>query len=242
MVGIQRIFTDVTALYQGAAQFFVETAQAAIAARGRFTVSLAGGSTPKKLYQLLASEPYKSQVDWSAVHLFWGDERYIPYNHADSNYRMVKEALFDYVPIPAENIHGMPVGYTDLEEAAQAYGQELDAFFDGDIRLDLTFLGMGGDGHTASLFPGDPALNVLDRPVAVARPQSQPTARLTLTYPVLNRSRCIVFMIAGADKASVLAEVIVGGATYPSQGIVPKDGELFWFIDQLAATKLSEKA
>jgi 6-phosphogluconolactonase len=242
MVGTPRIFADPTALYQGAAQFFVETAQAAITARGRFTVSLAGGSTPKKLYQLLASEPYKSQVNWSAVHLFWGDERYLPYNHADSNYRMVKEALLDYVPLPAENIHGMPVGYADLEAAAQAYGQELNAFFDGDIRLDLTFLGMGGDGHTASLFPGDPALTVLDRPVAVARPQSQPTARLTLTYPVLNRSRCIVFMIAGADKAAMLAEVIAGGATYPSQGIAPKDGELFWFIDQLAATKLSEKA
>jgi 6-phosphogluconolactonase len=242
MTGTPRIFADLTALYQGAAEFFVASAQSAIAARGRFTVSLAGGSTPKKLYQLLASEPYKSQIDWSAVHLFWGDERYIPYNHPDSNYRMVKEALFDHVPIPAENIHGMPVGYTDLEEAAQVYGKELAAFFEGDIRLDLTFLGMGGDGHTASLFPGDLALSILDRPVAVARPQSQPTPRLTLTYPVLNRSRCIVFFVAGADKASVLAEVIAGGTRYPSQGIVPTDGELFWFIDQLAAAKLLEKA
>ncbi|MBC7881826.1 MAG: 6-phosphogluconolactonase [Anaerolineae bacterium] len=242
MAGTPRIFADLTALYQGAAQCFIEHAQLAIAARGRFTVSLAGGSTPKKLYQLLASEPYKSQIDWSAVHLFWGDERYIPYNHSDSNYRMIKEALFDHVPIPAENIHGMPVGYIDLEEAAQAYSQELEAFFDGDIRLDLTFLGMGGDGHTASLFPGDPALNVLDRPVAVARPQSQPTPRLTLTYPVLNRSRCIVFFVAGADKATVLAEVIAGGTRYPSQGIIPTDGALFWFIDQLAAAKLLEKA
>lgn len=242
MVGTLRVFADLAALYQGAAQLFVESAQAAIAARGRFSISLAGGSTPKKLYQLLASEPYKSQIDWSAVHLFWGDERYIPYNHADSNYRMVKESLFDYVPIPAENIHGMPVGYTDLDAAAQAYGQELDAFFGGNIRLDLTFLGMGGDGHTASLFPGDPALSVLDRPVAVARPQSQPTARLTLTYPVLNHSRCVVFLVAGADKAAVLAEVVAGGTRYPSQGIVPTDGELFWFVDQLAATKLSEKA
>jgi len=149
MAGTPRIFADLTALYQGAAQFFIERAQLAIAARGRFTVSLAGGSTPKKLYQLLASEPYKSQVNWSAVHLFWGDERYIPYNHSDSNYRMVKEALFDHVPIPEENIHGMPVGYTDLEEAAQAYSQELEAFFDGDIRLDLTFLGMSRRVGTA---------------------------------------------------------------------------------------------
>jgi 6-phosphogluconolactonase len=238
MPGTVTVLPDLETLSRSAADAFVAAARAALAERGRFSVSLSGGSTPRKLYQLLATEPYRDSIDWQRVHLFWGDERYVPYDDPLSNVRMVREALSDHVPIPPANLHPMPTGPADLEEAAHTYTRELHTFFGEDLRFDLALMGMGADGHTASLFPGDTALQVRDRPVAVARPVSQPTARLTLTVPVFNRARTVLFLVAGADKADVLAEVLAGGHTYPSQWIVPDDGQLLWYIDRAAAARL----
>ncbi|BAC91121.1 6-phosphogluconolactonase [Gloeobacter violaceus] len=238
MRGAITIFPDLESLSLEAAQLFEEAAHAAIALHNRFCVSLAGGSTPKRLYQLLATEPHRSKLPWNQIHLFWGDERFVPPDDPQSNYRMVKEALLDHVAIPVANVHAMPVGSDDIEEAARLHSAQLSEFFGGDIRLDLALMGMGADGHTASLFPGDGALTVDDRPVAAARPASQPTARLTLTYPVFNRSRKVLFLVAGADKAEVLTRVLAGDTTYPSALIDPADGERFWMLDQAAAAKL----
>ncbi len=238
MAGTVRVFPDLESLSQAAAELFVQRATEAISARGRFTTALSGGSTPQRLYKLLASEPYRSAVPWSGVHIFWGDERYVPPEHPDSNYRMVKALLLDHIEIPAANIHPVPTSFPDLEEAASVHAQELEAFFGSDIRFDLALMGMGPDGHTASLFPGEPALDVEDRSVTVARPASQPTARLTYTYPVFNRSRLLLYLITGADKAKILAEVMKGSDVYPTGRMAPVEGELLWFLDQAAAADL----
>ncbi|MBC8122729.1 MAG: 6-phosphogluconolactonase, partial [Gemmatimonadaceae bacterium] len=220
--GTLRVSSDLESLSHEAGEFFLNSAQNAVGTHGRFSVSLSGGSTPQKLYRLLATEPFASQIPWAGVHFFWGDERYVSQDHPDSNYRMVKQNLLDHIPIPAVNVHPMPTGYTELEDAARAYSEELERFFEGDIRFDLALMGMGPDGHTASLFPGDPALQVTDHPVAVAYPTSQPTARLTLTIPVFNQSQQVVFLISGTDKAKVLSAVVgTDETTYPSQLILP---------------------
>lgn len=236
--GTLRVSSDLESLSHEAGEFFLNSAQNAVGAHGRFSVSLSGGSTPQKLYRLLATEPFASQIPWAGVHFFWGDERYVPHDHPDSNYRMVKQSLLNHIPIPPVNVHPMPTGYTEFEDAARAYSEELERFFEGDICFDLALMGIGADGHTASLFPGDPALQVT-RPVAVAYPVSQPTARLTLTVPIFNQSQQVVFLISGIDKAEMLREVVsTDGTTYPSQLILPTSGELYWLVDRAAAGKL----
>jgi 6-phosphogluconolactonase len=242
---IIRIFTDVEALSQAAASEFVRCAGEAVAARGRFTVALSGGSTPKRLYQLLAAEPFRAQVDWGRIEIFWGDERCVPPDHADSNYRMAREAMLAHLPIPAEHVHRIESEHANRDAAARAYEEILARAFGVHAGaepppLDLVLLGMGPDGHTASLFPHTQALNETKRWVVPNHVPQLNTDRLTLTRPILNRAREVLFLLAGADKAERLAEVLAGPADplrLPAQSIQP-DGQLLWFVDRAAAARL----
>jgi 6-phosphogluconolactonase len=243
---IIRIFADKEALSEAGAREFVRCAGEACAARGRFTVALSGGSTPKRLYQLLAAEPFRSQVDWGRVEIFWGDERCVPPDHPDSNYRMAREAMLEHLPIPAEHIHRMEAERTDRDAAAQDYQDVLARVFYGKSTgpeppaLDLVLLGMGPDGHTASLFPHTDALRETRRWVVANHVPQLNTDRLTMTRPALNRAREVLFLVAGADKTERLVEVLTGPADpirLPSQSIQP-DGQLLWFLDRAAAERL----
>ena len=231
------VFDDAGGLAEAAARAFVEEATGAIAERGRFAVALAGGSTPKATYEVLARD-HAGDVDWPNVHVFFGDERTVPPDHEDSNYRMAREALLDHVPVGS--VHRMR-GELPPDEAAASYEGELIVFF-GEVPpvLDLVMLGIGEDGHTASLFPETPALGVTDR-LAVANPVPKlDTTRLTLTVPVLNAAREVRFLVAGAGKAEALAEILEGDATsnaYPAKLVRPPGGPT-WMVDRAAARAL----
>jgi 6-phosphogluconolactonase len=237
--------TDAAALAQTAAALFRHQAQEQIAQQGRFTVALSGGSTPKAMFALLASEPYRSAIQWAQVHLFWGDERCVSPDHADSNYRMTKDALLAHVPIPAENIFRWH-GERDPAEAAHDYRAQLRQFFQTQSlpQFDLVFLGMGADGHTASLFPGTTALHAEADTIAVENyVEKLKSYRLTLTAATLNQAQAIVFLIAGADKAATLKAVLEGDYQpdlYPSQLIQPARGTLTWIVDEAAAESLKK--
>ena len=232
-----RVYEDKAALADAVARDFAERAQAAIRASGRFAVALAGGSTPKVVYETLARD-YAGSLDWSRVHVLFGDERTVPPDHEDSNYKMAKETLLDHVPIGS--VHRMR-GELPPEAAAAEYEQELRVFFGEPPRFDLVMLGIGGDGHTASLFPETPALEVTDR-LAVANPVPRlETTRLTLTAPVINAARAVVFLVAGEDKAEALREILEGDAdprAYPAKLVGP-DGDLAWMVDWEAARLLA---
>jgi 6-phosphogluconolactonase len=238
-----RIFPDAAAIARAAADLFVEKAVVAVGAGRNFSVALSGGSTPKVLYGLLAAEPYRSRVDWGRVEIYFGDERVVPPEHADSNYRMANEALLSHVPLNAENIHRMR-GEIDPNEAAIEYGRLLKAKF-GEGGIDLMFLGLGEDGHTASLFPYTPALKETHhRCVAqfVEKSTTGESWRITMTAPFINRSKMVAMLVNGAAKAARLAEVIHGPrdpVRLPSQMIAPVAGELIWMVDKAAAGKLS---
>ncbi len=218
-----------------AAQLVVDCAADAIAARGRFTLALSGGSTPRPLYQLLATDEWRDQIDWARVHLFWGDERAVAPDHADSNYRLAREALIDHVPIPDGQVHRIH-GEVDPEAAAAAYEQTLRSVAgDG---LDLVLLGLGRDGHTASLFPNRPAGREATRWV-VADQDPTGRARITLTPPAINAARTVAFIVTGADKALVLQAVREGSPApdlLPAQRIGPLHGRLVWIVDHAALT------
>ncbi len=212
---------------------------AAVAKQGRFAVSLSGGSTPKRLYENLAAAPYRDRFPWSRTHWFWGDERFVPPDDPKSNYRMVHEAMLSRAAVPAVNIHPVPTATGGPEAAASAYERELRSFYGAD-RLDparplfdVTLLGLGSDGHTASLFPGTPALGVRDRWVA-ALVGAQPEARITLTYPALESSRQAAFLISGADKREVFARLRRGDESLPAARLRPT-GSLWFFADAAAA-------
>lgn len=234
------IHKDKQALAEAAARDFVVRAAAAIEERGRFTVALAGGSTPKAAYELLARD-HTDEVDWANVHVFYGDERSVPPEHEDSNYRMSKETLLDHVQVAS--IHRMQ-GELSPEQAAKAYEEELREFFGDEDPpvMDLIMLGIGGDGHTASLFPGTPALDEMDR-WAVENPvEKLETVRLTLTAPVLNAARAVNFLVAGEDKAEALREILEGRGdphTYPAKLVRPQGGAL-WMVDREAAGSLKD--
>ncbi len=219
-----------------AARDFAARAEEAIDERGRFAVALAGGSTPKATYEALARD-YADKLDWSRIHVFFGDERTVPPGHEDSNYRMAYEALLSRVP--AGSVHRMR-GELDPREAAALYEKELTAFFGGTPRFDLVLLGIGGDGHTASLFPRTPALDVNDR-WAVENPvEKLETTRLTLTVPAINAARKVAFLVAGEGKAEALKEILEGDADprdYPAKLIRPADGP-DWFVDRAASSLL----
>lgn len=234
---------DALELARKAADTFQQMAQKYIAQQGRFTVALSGGSTPKAMFNLLANEPYRSAIHWSQIYLFWGDERCVPPDHADSNYRMTNEVLLSHVPIPAQNVFRMR-GEIEPALAAREYASQLQQFFQTNStpRFDLVFLGMGADGHTASLFPGTTALQAGADVIAVENyVEKFKTYRITLTAATINNAATIVFLVAGADKAAPLKEVLQGAhqpELYPSQLIHPHSGTLIWMVDEIAGKRL----
>jgi 6-phosphogluconolactonase len=240
-----RTFANADSLDEEAAREFVDRAREAVAARGRFAVALSGGSTPRRLYQLLAAEPFRAQVDWEGVEMFWGDERCVPPDDSQSNYRMAREAMLAHLPIPAAHIHRMEAERADRDAAARDYEATIGRVFGVAVgseppAFDLILLGMGPDGHTASLFPHTKALDETTRWVVANFVPKFNTDRLTLTRPILNRAREVLFLVAGADKAEPLAEVLIGPADpkrLPAQSIQP-DGRLVWFLDRDAAARL----
>ena len=237
------IFTSDDALNSEAAKYIVRLANQAIVTRGRFTLALSGGNTPKTAYGLLASEPYRDQIDWSVVDIFWSDERCVSPDDPESNYHMAEQALLSKVPIPAANIHRMPADQPDREAASEAYTREMQRVFgtNGIPAFDLIQLGMGPEGHTASLFPHQPSLTVSDRlvmPVSVPKP---PPDRLTFTPPLLNAARNILFLVTGAEKAAAIYAVIEGPYEpdeYPAQIVRVPQGEVTWMLDSAAASQL----
>jgi 6-phosphogluconolactonase len=233
------IYESSEELAEAAAQEFAARAGEAIDQRGRFAVVLAGGSTPNATYEILARD-YADRIDWSNVHFFFGDERSVPPDHEDSNYRMAREALLDHVP--AGSVHRMQ-GELPPDEAAEAYEQELRDFFGSEElpRFDLILLGTGGDGHTASLFPETAALEVHDRWVVANPVLKLETTRITLTVPVINAARAVYFLVAGEGKAGPVAEILEGTPDprqYPATLIQPQGGPK-WMLDRPAASELT---
>lgn len=244
-----RILTTPQELFAAAAEEIAHLVNDAVTARGKFTIALSGGSTPKNLYTLLATNA-RAALPWDRMFFFWGDERHVGPTDPDSNYRMVQEAMLAKVPVPAENVFRVPAENPDAPAAASEYEATLRKFFQlgpNEIpRFDLILLGMGPDGHTASLFPGTPALEEKSRLFVSNWVEKLKTYRLTLTLPVLNAARTVAFLISGTDKAAVLKTVLEDPAAppeqYPSKLIRPNDGELIWFLDRGAANALSTKA
>ena len=237
-----RIFQGIEDISRAAATVFVEQAAESIADRDRFLVALNGGDTPNRLFQLLATELH-DRVNWNNVQVFWGDERCVPPEDAGSSFGQAREVLLRYVPIPNGNVHRIQ-GELGPVEAAKDYSFTLQEFASPPLqwpRFDLVYLGMGEDGHTASLFPGSP-LDVAEPTLPVtAHYQDRPANRVTLTPIVFNAARTIVFMAAGEKKATSLAEVLsdrYNPQRYPAQRIKPEDGSLIWLVDEAAASKL----
>lgn len=236
-----RIVPDTQQLAAIAAEDIVSLAQEAVEARGKFSVALSGGSTPRALYTLLSAPPYNNQIDWAKVHIFWGDERCVPPDHVDSSYRMANEALLSKVAIPPANIRRMK-GESVPAEAAAEYEQLLHKFFpENESRFDLILLGMGDDGHTASLFPGTAALQETERWVVPNYVEVKQMWRLTLTADAINLAANVMFLVAGSDKAERLNMVLRGPYLpdlLPSQLIKPVKGNLTWLVDYAAAARI----
>jgi 6-phosphogluconolactonase len=236
------VHPDARAASAAIAESFAAQATEAVRARGRFSVALTGGSGPVRAYRLLAEEPLRSRIPWEGVHLFWGDERCVPPGHARSNFRMASEAFIARVPIPPENVHRMR-GELPPPRGARAYAEELAAFFGAGVpRFDLIHLGVGPDGHVASLFPFSPPLRERDRTVTtnLHLPLGEP--RITLTLPVLNAAARIELPVLGADKAAIAWTVLRGPIDpfrYPAQLLRPVDGEMAWMMDAAAASRLA---
>lgn len=232
------VLPDKTSLIQRSLDLILEKLRLAILDRGSFSIALSGGSTPKPLYEALAQQ----DLPWDKILVLWGDERYVPPNHPDSNEGMARAAWLSRVPIPPENIYPMPTNEADPAKAAQKYEQTLQQVFQtppGTFpAVDLILLGMGDDGHTASLFPHTEALQVKDRLITVGNKDGQP--RITFTAPLINQGRCVMFLVAGASKQPALSQVFADEADatlYPSRLIQPA-GELWWLLDQAAGEQL----
>jgi 6-phosphogluconolactonase len=235
-LGTIRVFDDVAALAAGAADLLCERAAASV---GSFVVALSGGSTPKPVYERLATSPWRERVPWERTHWVIGDERFVPVADAESNIGMIRAAMLDHMPVPAANIHAVPTEGTTPEQAASAHASALERLRRPDgILFDLNFLGMGDDGHTASLLPGEPVLAVRDRLVAVV-PHGRDTVRITLTYPAVDASALVVFLVAGAGKRAMLNTILSGGATVPAAAIRPI-GDVIWLTDRAAAGDWAE--
>ncbi|HJU54058.1 MAG TPA: 6-phosphogluconolactonase [Pyrinomonadaceae bacterium] len=236
------VLEDASEVARAAAERFVELAQSAVEERGRFAVALAGGSTPKRTYELLAGDDYRDRLDWSKAHVFFGDERMVPPDDAESNYRMASEAMLSRLPVPPENVHRIN-GLGDAVANARLYEDELRTFFNDAAwpSFDLVLLGMGDDGHTASLFPGTRALDEREAWAAANWVEKLNAYRVTLTAPAINRAARVIFLVTGANKAGPLVEVLKGEFNprrLPSQLIKPLDGSLEWLVDVAAAARL----
>ena len=241
-----RVFDDAEAVARAAARRIAGLAGLSIREKGTFALALAGGTTPRRVYELLAGAEAGGGVDWPNVHVFFGDERMVPPDHADSNYRMAQESLLSRVPIPPENVHRID-GLGDAAASASAYESELRGLFDGEEwpRLDLVLLGMGDDGHTASLFPGTEALREDRLWVAPNWVEKLGAWRVTLTAPAINAARHVLFLVNGAGKAARLREVLAGArdpSRLPSQLVRPRGGALEWYVDRAAASDLPPEA
>jgi 6-phosphogluconolactonase len=240
-----RTLTTPQELFAASAEEVFRAAEEAVKERGRFTIALSGGSTPKSLYTLLATNA-RIALPWDRMFFFWGDERHVPPTDPESNYRMANEAMLSKVPVPASNIFRIPTENPDAPAAAEAYEQTLLHFFalkPGQIpRFDMILLGIGPDGHTASLFPGTAGLNEKTKLVIANWVEKLKTSRISLTLPVLNAAECVAFLVSGTDKATVLKSVLEGdGAAeqYPAKLVRPTNGRLIWFVDRAAASALS---
>lgn len=239
MRGTLVICTDFESLSREAAHRFLAAVEERPAKEAGVRVALAGGSTPRHLYELLAGSEFGTRIPWERIHFFWGDERLVPHDHPESNYRMAQEALLKHVPVPPENVHPVPV-QASPENTAQSYEEELRRQFGqrrGFPAFDLVLLGLGADGHTASLFPRAPALEIKDRWVMFHIPGSG-RARVTLTLPVLNQARRVFFLVSGEDKAEALRLAVEGTGSLPAQRVAPRKGELLWLVDTPAARRL----
>ena len=242
-----RILTNIDAIAKRAAQEFVQAATLAVSERGGFRVALTGGSTPKTLYSLLASDAaLRAQLPWDKMYLYFGDERSVGPDHADSNFRMASETMLSKVPLKPEQVFRIKGEYKDTEKAAQEYEQALRASFkiaEGQFpRFDLVLLGMGNEGHTASLFPGTKALHETKRLAVRNWVGKLYTNRVTLTAPTINNAARVIFMITGADKALALKGVLEGPYEpdqLPAQMIQPSNGQLLWLVDTIAGGMLS---
>jgi len=238
-----RVFEDLEALSRAAADIFLALSRASISATKKFTVALSGGATPRRLYSLLGSAPYHKDVDWKKIHVFWVDERAVPRDHPESNFKLVFDAWLSKIPIPETNLHRIR-GEDGPEKAAREYEVDLRNFFGGQRTpvFDLIILGIGEDGHTDSLFPGSSALAETARltlPVYAERPK---TGRVTLTLPVLNNASHILFLVSGRAKADIVAKVLEEGKAngrYPAGLLNPSRGSIEWLVDKDAAEKLS---
>lgn len=235
------MFANQEVLAAAFAERFARLAREAIAARGRFLAVLSGGQTPLKAYKLLGNEPYKTVIPWSGVHLFWGDERYVPADHPESNYGQAADAWLNQVAIPLVNVHTVPTTSQSPDAAARTYSRLLKSMAGAGQdwpTFDLVLLGLGRDGHTASLFPGQSSF--WRDPVVAVRADyaGRPDERITLTPAVLNRAREIVFLVSGADKAEAVATARRGGSVpemFPASAIRPEDGSIIWMMDEAAA-------
>lgn len=235
-VGTLRVYDDVAALSRAAAEFICETAERT---PGQVLIALSGGSTPRPAYELLAAEPLLSRMPWERVHWIFGDERFVPPTSPDSNYAMARAAFLSRAPVPASHVHPVPTEGLKLDEAAKQYEATLKSLY-GAVRLridkpliDLNLLGLGPDGHTASLLPGQPVLKEQKRWVAPV-PRGRPEKRISLTYPALDSSRIVAFLVAGEEKRAMLDRVLSGDASVPAGRIRPL-GEVVWFVDKAAA-------
>jgi 6-phosphogluconolactonase len=241
------VVADAAQLAEQGAQVFAQRAAEAIARRGVFRVALSGGSTPRALYQRLATwKGTDGAIDWAHVQLFFGDERHVPPDHAESNYRMVKEALLTHAPIREANVHRIRTEMADAADAAANYEQAIRNAFQIHPhewpRFDLVLLGMGPDGHTASLFPDTPVLHERSRVAAAVWVISMQIWRVTLTPPVLNHARAVLFLVGGEEKAATLRAVLEGPRDpdrLPAQLIAPSDGQVHWYVDAAAAAQLT---
>jgi 6-phosphogluconolactonase len=241
-----RTVTTPQELFDAAAEEVVRATSEAVTNRGRFTIALSGGSTPKSLYNLLATNA-RATLPWDRMFFFWSDERHVPPTDPDSNFRMADEAMLSRIPVAASNIFRVPAENPDADAAAQAYEQTMQKFFElkpGEFpRFDLILLGLGPDGHTASLFPETAALQEKSRLVVANWVEKFKTSRITFTLPVLNAARSVAFLVSGTDKAPALHAVLeddsASGERYPAKMVRPSDGKLLWLVDRAAASQLS---
>lgn len=244
-MNIVRTYPNAEVLSAAAAELFSERACQAVVEKGRCNIVLAGGETPRRTYELLAEEPYCHTIPWQNVHVYWSDERCVPSDHSLSNQFMTRQSLLAHVPIPEANIH--PIAYEGSpEKAAEEYEKILQSTFgDQPPQFDLVFLGLGDNGHTASLFPDTDALDIKDQWVSHVYVAQQNLYRVTLTAPILNQAQATVFLVAGSAKAQVIKEVIEGPLDYkrlPAQLIQPVHGQLYWLLDHEAAALLNLEA
>jgi len=243
-----RILTTPQELFAAAAEEVVRAANEAISARGRFALALSGGSTPKSLYTLLATNA-RASFPWERSFFFWSDERHVPPTDPDSNYRMADESMLSKIPVPAGNVFRIAAENPDAAAAADLYEQTLRKFFAVEAgqfpRFDLILLGLGPDGHTASLFPGTAALQDKSHLILANWVEKLKTSRITFTLPLLNAARCVAFLVSGTDKAPALHAVLetdAPGEQYPSKLVQPTDGKLIWLVDRAAASELATRS